>query len=714
MKFNNETVCTIVTIASFFSCAETPNKSISGYMSKFSAADQKNIESLADNNKEKTEKIAKVIYEITEKYKVLPDYKTMPNEMKNNLPSCILMGLTMNKDFKEKFMKNLYNSIKINDGTLFLGDLPFNSVKTAEKENFNHPKNDNPLQMCNQLLSLTNNDYKLAEKIYKCISDIIRDIEDIYKRNNNNSKIKSKSEWIIYLSDHKNKAFKELFIETIRNYKHKGSYSLDEIKVDDLVLPKDLYKYQDEKEKNDEQNKQKVLSICDNNESLYWNFLNAIDYIIKDSKDAEKRNCTFKIVNIKSKSEWINYFSDPKNSKDKQNFLNEIKQNEFYVNLINQKLVFRNFTVPEALCEVYYECLEGFSKDDRQRIFSIFNDEKDEDRDIKIENFASTICWIIDESRKIYKEIHNEKPIRIFLNSNDKANSYKAEHYESKIGSKSDWIKYLSDPKNKDVKETLLKREGDFHYKQLTKEKITYEILYYGDFEIPTSLCSISFSYFKKFSQDDQNTILSLSNQDKCLAEKFARGIITVLSEIRNNLSDSRIKNETQLVAYFSDKNNENDKNCFMTNIDEEISMSGTTNSMGDTDWTVNLGDFGIRKEIYYHYLGEFSKTNQEKILSMVNSNQNLTQKFASRVLTLNNISSLWGDRIPKIGEKVKKNKAVLIDYFMKNAKAKGDFVNNLDEDLKYKINNIGETEEYFAIEDVNGNLVMTIYERDL
>ena len=68
--------------------------------------------------------------------------------------------------------------------------------------------------------------------------------------------------------------------------------------------------YQNKNQKNDEEDKQKALSICDNNESLCWNFLNAIDCIIKDSKDAEKRNCTFKIVNIKSKSEWINYFSD--------------------------------------------------------------------------------------------------------------------------------------------------------------------------------------------------------------------------------------------------------------------------------------------------------------------------------------------------------------------------------------------------------------------
>ena len=67
MKFNSETICAIMIIASIFSCAEKPSGNNSSgpeknYMKKFSNEDQKKIKLIVNSESDKSEKLAKVIH----------------------------------------------------------------------------------------------------------------------------------------------------------------------------------------------------------------------------------------------------------------------------------------------------------------------------------------------------------------------------------------------------------------------------------------------------------------------------------------------------------------------------------------------------------------------------------------------------------------------------------------------------------------------------
>ena len=240
MKFNSETICAIMIIASIFSCSEKPSGNNSSgpeknYMKKFSNEDKKKIKSIASNNPDNEEKLAKVICKIVEKFKELPDYKTMPAEMKKKIEdkSEFIKQLNdkENAKMKDGIMSNLDKEVTVKNGSVFLGNFRLNGDINIGNDN-------------EQLLSLANNDPELAKQIDKHISSLIENIKNAYKscskKDIAQTKIKEKSKWFTYLNDPKNKTFKESFMTAIKNHKT-ISYSIEEVKIDNLILPKDLY-----------------------------------------------------------------------------------------------------------------------------------------------------------------------------------------------------------------------------------------------------------------------------------------------------------------------------------------------------------------------------------------------------------------------------------------------------------------------------------------
>ena len=204
-------------------------------MKKFSNEDQKKIKSIANNKSDNSEKLAKVICKIVEKFKGSSDYKSMPDKLKKKIGNTSSwveqLNDKENAKMKDGIMSNLDKEVTVKDRSVFLGNFRLNGDINIGNNN-------------EQLLSLTNNDPELAKQIDKHISSLIENIKNAYKscskKDIAQTKIKEKSKWFTYLNDPKNKTFKESFMTAIKNYKT-ISCSIEEVKIDNLILPKDLY-----------------------------------------------------------------------------------------------------------------------------------------------------------------------------------------------------------------------------------------------------------------------------------------------------------------------------------------------------------------------------------------------------------------------------------------------------------------------------------------